>query len=294
MTIIILVALLVLIVLLTFLTVRIVCDAPDHAELIRLQTRDADFQNTSQQLQDRNALVAALQIENATLKSDIENEHRATAEKLQLLQTTEARLKTEFENLANRIFEDKGKSFSEQNRERIGSLLQPFKEQLDAFRRRVDEVHQQDTAQAARLIEQIRALHDLSNKVSEEANALARAIKGDSKKQGDWGELIIERIFEASGLERDRDYQAQVAIRAEEGTLKRPDFMIMLPDGKAIILDAKVSLTAYARFCASDDSIERATALKEHVQSVRVRIHVQANWFQGSATVDNPERTHRS
>lgn len=269
MTFLILAALLVAILLLASITVRIHRDRPDRDELIRLQTRDTDLQNLSQQLLEKAAVVEALQMENATLLADLENERRSAAEKLQLLQSAEVRLKTEFENLANRIFDDKGKAFSEQSRERLGSLLQPFKEQLDGFRRRVDEVHQQDTAQAARLIEQVRALHELSNKVSEEANALASAIKGDSKKQGDWGELVVERIFEASGLERGRDYQTQVAMRAEEGALKRPDFMIMLPGDKAIILDAKVSLTAYARFYGTDDSGERAAALKEHVQSVR-------------------------
>lgn len=265
----ILAALLVTIALLVFIAVRLLRDMPDRETLIRLQTREADFRDVSLLLQEKTAAAEALRIENATLKADIENTRRSAAEKLQLLQAAEGRLKTEFENLANRIFDDKGKAFSEQSRERLGSLLQPFKEQLDGFRRRVDEVHQQDTAQAARLIEQVRALHDLSNKVSEEANALANAIKGDTKKQGGWGELIMERIFEASGLERGRDYESQVAMRAEDGALQKPDFMIMLPGDKAIILDAKVSLTAYARFCATDDSAERAAAIKEHVQSVR-------------------------
>lgn len=255
--------------LLAFLAFRIVGDTPDRSELIRLQTRETDFQRVSQALQEKTHIVESLQIENATLKADLENERQSATEKLQLLQSAEVRLKTEFENLANRIFDDKGKAFSEQSRERISGLLQPFKEQIDAFRKRVDEVHQHDTIQSTRLIEQVRALHELSNKVSEEANNLAKAIKGDTKKQGDWGELVMERIFEAAGLVRDRDYQTQVAMRADDGSLQRPDFMITLPGDKAIILDAKVSLTAYTRFCEAENDTERAAALKEHTLSVR-------------------------
>jgi len=218
-----------------------------------------------------------LEVENATLKADLEHERQTAAGKLQLLQDAETRLKTEFENLANRIFEDKGRAFSEQSRERIGGLLQPLKEQIDAFRKRVDEVHQQDTVQSTRLLEQVRTLQEMSNKVSEEANHLASAIKGDSKRQGDWGELVMERIFEAAGLERGREYETQVAMRSADGALQKPDFMLTLPGGKAIIIDAKISLTAYARAAAAETETDRIAAIKEHVQSVRRHIEELRN-----------------
>jgi len=218
-----------------------------------------------------------LEVENATLKADLEHERQTAAGKLQLLQDAETRLKTEFENLANRIFEDKGRAFSEQSRERIGGLLQPLKEQIDAFRKRADEVHQQDTVQSTRLLEQVRTLQEMSNKVSEEANHLASAIKGDSKRQGDWGELVMERIFEAAGLERGREYETQVAMRSADGALQKPDFMLTLPGGKAIIIDAKISLTAYARAAAAETETDRIAAIKEHVQSVRRHIEELRN-----------------
>jgi len=218
-----------------------------------------------------------LEVENATLKADLEHERQTAAGKLQLLQDAETRLKTEFENLANRIFEDKGRAFSEQSRERIGGLLQPLKEQIDAFRKRVDEVQQQDTVQSTRLLEQVRTLQEMSNKVSEEANHLASAIKGDSKRQGDWGELVMERIFEAAGLERGREYETQVAMRSADGALQKPDFMLTLPGGKAIIIDAKISLTAYARAAAAETETDRIAAIKEHVQSVRRHIEELRN-----------------
>lgn len=247
------IALLLILALLLYVAVRLRGNSPDRDELVRLQ------------------------IENARLKAGLEHERQTATEKLQLLQSAENRLKTEFENLANRIFEDKGKAFSEQSRERIGSLLQPLKEQISDFRKRVDEVHQHDTAQSARLLEQVRTLHEMSNKVSEEANNLASAIKGDTKKQGDWGELVMERIFEAAGLERGREYETQVAMRSADGALQKPDFMLTLPGDKAIILDAKVSLTAYARCAAADDEAGRAAAIKEHVQSVRRHIEELRN-----------------
>jgi DNA recombination protein RmuC len=258
--------------LLLYIAVRLGGSTTDRVELVRLRMRETDINTLTEQLREKTHAVESLQIENARLQTGLEHERHAATEKLQLLQNAEQRLKSEFENLANRIFEDKGKAFSEQSRERIGGLLQPLKEQIDAFRKRVDEVHQQDTAQSARLIEQVRTLHELSNKISEEANNLASAIKGDTKVQGDWGELVMERIFEAAGLERGREYETQVAMRSADGPLQKPDFMLTLPGDKAIILDAKVSLTAYSRSAAAADEISRAAALKEHVQSVRRHI----------------------
>jgi DNA recombination protein RmuC len=158
---------------------------------------------------------------------------------------------------------------TDQNSERITGLLQPFKEQLESFRQRVDEVHNKDTEHSAKLLEQIRQLQELSNKVSDEANNLATAIKGESKKQGDWGELIVERIFEVCGLERGREYDAQVGIRAEDGSLRKPDFVVYLPGNKAVIIDSKVSLTAFERYSNADEDTLKAAALNEHLQSVR-------------------------
>ena len=186
-----------------------------------------------------------------------------------ILKESESRLKTEFENLANKIFEDKGKVMTDQNSERITGLLQPFKEQLESFRQRVDEVHNKDTEHSSKLLEQIRQLQELSNKVSDEANNLATAIKGESKRQGDWGELILERIFEACGLERGREYDVQVSMRAEDGSLRRPDFIVYLPGNKCVIIDSKVSLTAFERYSNADEDTLKAGALNEHLQSVR-------------------------
>ncbi len=263
------IALIVVMVLLGFVVIRIVKDTPDRLELAQLRTRDQDFQNVSARLQEKSDAVERLQAEKATLASDLAHERRVAAEKLSLLEAAEARLKTEFENLANRIFEHRGKALTEENRARLTDLLDPLKDQLAEFRRRVDQVHKDDTEKSEKLLHQVQQLQALSNRVSDEANNLARAIKGDTKKQGDWGELIVERIFEASGLQRGVEFDAQVGMRAEDGSLKKPDFIVYLPGGKAVIVDSKVSLTAYERHCAAGDEPARNAALQEHVQSVR-------------------------
>ncbi len=264
--------LVVIILVLGFIARQITKDAPDKAELARLRAKEQDFQRLADNLQERSGEITRLLAENAALRAHLEDEQRSAADKLKLLQESEARLKTEFENLANKIFEDKSKVFTEQNSGRISSLLQPFKEQLEAFRHRVDEVHKNDIERSAKLLEQVRQLQDLTNKVSDEANNLASAIKGDIKKQGDWGELVIERIFEVSGLERGREYEEQVTLHDGNGSRKKPDFIVHLPGNKAIVVDSKVSLTAYDRFFNADNEDDRARAVADHVQSVRTHI----------------------
>lgn len=223
-----------------------------------------------------------LRIRQARLESDLANEQRSAAEKTAMMQESESRLKKEFENLSNRIFEEKGRVIGLENRERMDAILQPLREQIDTFRKRVDEVHSIDTELSGRLVEQVRQLQELSGKVSDDANLLAQAIKGDSKKQGDWGEMIIERIFEASGLVKGREYLAQESFLHEDGLLKRPDFVVLLPAGKAVIVDSKVSLTAYERFCRCEEDAQRQQAIKEHVGSVRRHIaELQTKEYSG-------------
>ena len=210
-----------------------------------------------------------LAIDNARLQAMLDHERQAGAAAAEALKSNDVRLQATFENLANRIVEERGSALTEQNRQRLDGLLEPFRLQLDSFRQRVDEVHRNDTELSARLLEQVRQLQELNSRVSQEANNLARAIKGESKKQGDWGELIVERMFEASGLVRGREYTVQESDRTEEGRLVRPDFMVHLPGDKAVIVDAKVSLTAYERWCSEEEGTGRNEALQEHVRSVR-------------------------
>ena len=248
---------------------RLMRDRPERDRIVQLQAIEAQWQQAQESLSEKTRALEALRIEKAQLERDLEHERKQGNEKIALLQQTETRLKQEFENLANRIFESREQAGAELQRSRMTAVLEPFKQQLDAFRQRVEEVHRSETEQAGRLIEQVRQLQTLSNQVSTDANQLALAIKGEAKKQGDWGEVIVERMLEVSGLVLDREYSRQVSERTEDGTLQRPDFVLHLPGDKAVILDAKVSLTAYERYCHAESEEDRTQALKEHVASVR-------------------------
>ena len=218
------------------------------------------------------AELTAARIELATLTERLDNERLNAADKLKVFEAPEERLKKECENLANAIRGNKGKVLNEQHQEKLSVLLTPFRDQLEAFRKRVDEIHTEETNQSAKLRQQIHNLAQLSNQVSEDANNLVRAIKGDAKKQGDWGELMVERIFEASGLRKGEEYEAQVSMKDDEGNTVRPDFLVHLPGDKVVIVDSKVSLTAYERFCSAEDETARDKALKDHLKSVRSHV----------------------
>ena len=239
--------------------------------LTRLQTllgqRDAAMRELQQRLVDMDAIRERC----ARAEADLQNERK----NVKVLQDAEARLKLEFENLANRIFEEKGRTFSEQNRSRLDDLLKPFREQLAEFRQRVDTVHRDETEGLGRLMAQVQQLQELNNRLTLEAGQLVDAIKGESKTQGDWGEFIIQRIFEVSGLAQGRDYEAQPVLSSggDDGARKqRPDFIVYLPGDKAVIVDSKVSLTDYERFCRETDAGQKEKALKAHVDSVRKHV----------------------
>ncbi|QSR72024.1 DNA recombination protein RmuC [Aeromonas jandaei] len=213
-------------------------------------------------------LTARLKDAEATLRS----ERLAAAEKLQLQQEAEQRLSQQFENLANRIFEQNSGNFRELNQNSLDLLLTPLKEQLEGFRRQVGETHAQETAQRHSLKFELERLAELNARMTEEAAALTRALKGDSKQQGNWGEVVLARILSECGLREGHEYHSQVNIEVEKGKRYQPDVIVHLPQEKDIIIDAKVSLTAYERWYNAEDELEKAVALKEHVASVRNHI----------------------
>lgn len=244
-----------LLILLAFSLRRIIADAFLKGEVVRLRIE-------AQELGELRDL-------SQKLGTELEVERSRTVDRDTFLQQSEARLNTAFENLSRRILEERGRALGEENRSRLSELMLPFREQLDSFRQRVEAVHRDDTELSGQLKEQLVQLMNLNARVGEEASSLVRAIKGDSKKQGDWGELIIEKIFEDSGLQRDREYRVQESSRNDEGTLVRPDFIVSLPGEKSVVVDSKVSLKAYERYSGLDEGKERTAALREHVASVK-------------------------
>ncbi|MEC9482177.1 MAG: DNA recombination protein RmuC [Halomonas sp.] len=241
---------------------------------------DAQLDGVREQLGERGEQVTALNERLATLRErcgrlEVECEQQRThhAEKLALLEEARERLKQDFEALAGRIFDERQRTFASHSRESLEALLKPFREQVGVFQRRVEELHGQDSRERTTLKAQIEQLAGLNRQMSEEAANLAKALKGDKKMQGNWGEMVLETVLERSGLRRGIEYRREVSVEGDHGR-QRPDAVIYLPDDKHLIIDAKVSLNAYVSYVNAEDDTARAAALKAHVQSVRN--HVEA------------------
>ena len=202
----------------------------------------------------------------------LNNERRAANEKLELLERNRDALKQEFENLANKIFEQKSERFSQQTRTSLDTLLNPFRDQLQDFRKRVEDVYTTETRDRQALRSEIKSLQELNRQITEEASNLTRALKGDKKIQGNWGELILERVLERSGLRKGMEYETQGSYRDENNQLLRPDVIVHLPDSRNLVIDSKVSLLAYQQFANEEDEAARAEALGQHVEAVRNHI----------------------
>jgi DNA recombination protein RmuC len=180
----------------------------------------------------------------------------------------------QFENLANKILDEKSSKFSELNKENIKNILDPLREKIADFEKKVETNSKENITINAALREQILNLTQLNEQMSREAMNLTKALKGDSKMQGNWGELVLERVLEKSGLEKGREYDVQQSFTTEEGNRLMPDVIIHMPDGKKMIIDSKVSLTAYERFVNAEDELEKAKFLKEHVNSIERHVEM--------------------
>ena len=241
-------------------------------ELTRLQSRlellEEQQRTAAEQLAQKTAEVAEHQANKAALEARLEEINRSFEEKEALFRESSETLKREFELLANKIFERQGAT----HQERLANVLSPFKEQMVDFRKRVEEVYHTDTKERASLLSEVRNLQQASERVNTEAENLAKALKGDVKIQGNWGEIVLERVLEESGLRSGYEYFPQAAQRSEAGDLKRPDVLIRLPDGKDVIVDAKVSLVAYEQALSAESEESRDQALKQHLSSIRGHI----------------------
>jgi DNA recombination protein RmuC len=187
---------------------------------------------------------------------------------------SEQRLSEQFENLANRIFEHSGRKVEEQNRQSLNVLLSPLREQLDGFRRQVQESFGQEARERHTLTHEIRNLQQLNAQMAQEALNLTKALKGDNKTQGNWGEVILTRVLEASGLREGHEYQTQVNIQLENNSRMQPDVIIRLPQGKDVVIDAKMTLVAYERYFNAEDDTVRENALNEHIVAIRNHIRL--------------------
>lgn len=230
----------------------------------RIELKDQEYR----ELSDRNS---SLKSHISELETLLEEERKQTAEKLQLLEEAKTRLSDQFKNLANEILEKNSAKLNEQNHEKLAGILNPLGEKMKEFEKKVEETYVKGAKEHSSLIEQIKSLQKLNQQLSKGAEDLTNALKGDSKTQGNWGELVLERILENSGLQKGREYFTQVSHSTDDGRYQ-PDVIINLPDKKNIVIDAKVSLTAYERYCSESDPEEQAKALKEHINSLKRHI----------------------
>ena len=213
------------------------------------------------QLREKLSQLDALRQRHSALEAESAEKEKSFSEQLRVLKEAEASLKQHFENVANRIFDEKSNVFKSQSKAHFDALLDPLKTQIGEFKNTVEQTNQG-----------IHTLGVLNARMADEATNLTRALKGDNKTQGGWGEQVLGRILEASGLTEGRDYQLQFAYVDEQNSRKQPDCVIFLPDNKAIVVDSKVSLVAYDRYVSAVSVQEKEQALKEHLRSVKTHI----------------------
>ena len=197
---------------------------------------------------------------------------KALQDKIILLETAEKRLVTQFENTANKIFKEKTGEMSAQNKSSLDTLLSPLKNQIGDYSKQVNDVYTNEAKERHALKEEVHSLKALNEQMGKEATALTKALKGDNKKQGTWGEVVLERVLQESGLRLNHEYDTQLALKDEEGSLFKPDVIVHLPGDKDVVIDSKMALTAYERYYNAEDDVMRQQALKEHISSIKNHI----------------------
>lgn len=224
------------------------------------------------QMQEKDSALAAAREENAVLKERLKIAGQQYEERIHELKQARESLTKEFENLANRIFDAKQENFSRQSKLALDSTLDPVRRELKDFRKKVEDVYDKESAERNKLVGQITELQKQAQQISADAAHLATALKGDSKTQGNWGEVVLERILEESGLRKGREYETQLSFIGSDGKRRLPDVIVRLPDNRDIVIDAKVSLTDYERYCSEPDVVQKQQYLQQHLLSIRSHI----------------------
>ena len=226
----------------------------------------------------------------SVLQTTLQEQSRQHEEKLGMLERASEKMNKEFSVIAREIFDSRQKRYKEESKEQISSLLNPLQERIKEFEKRIEDTYSNESRERFSLTKELKNLQDLNTKISNDAINLTNALKGESKTQGTWGEIILERVLEKSGLQRGREYEVQVALRDEQGRKRQPDVVVHLPEGKNIIIDAKVSLTAYERYCSAEEESEKQEALRQHVHSLRRHLRglgeKEYQRLEGSHTLD--------
>ncbi len=241
-------------------------------QLAVLQERITKQGQLEKDLGESKEQLTRLKTTEAELKTLLYQEKKQSEEKLEFVRQSEAQLSQRFENLANKILEENTKKFTQQNQLNLQGLLTPLRDQLGEFKTKVEDIHLHDSKDRATLREELSNLRLQTQKINEEAINLTKALKGDKKVQGNWGEMVLERVLEQSGLRQGKEYEIQRSYRDEQNQLYKPDVIVRLPENKDIVIDSKVSLLAYDAYSSSDNEDQQAVALKQHIDSVRKHI----------------------
>lgn len=246
---------------------------------IKAEQKNTRIDALERKLAEREEAIVSLQNDSSLLKTTntelttrIEEERKQAEEKLDLIKSAEKQMVHQFESLSAKILDEKSKTFTEQNKLNLDRVLSPLREQLGEFRKKVDDVYLAESKDRASLREAIRNLNQENQRISQEANNLVRALKGDKKVQGTWGELVLEKVLEQSGLRKGIEYHAQGGFRDSDNRLLKPDVIVHLPEERDVIIDSKVSLLAYETYSSTESDTLRQQALSEHVQAIKSHI----------------------
>lgn len=251
-----------------------------HSTVLELRNR---LQEAAQEMKSETQRLQTSLMEQTRLKEQLAQSEMRLASQQEELKSLQKQFATEFENLANRIFEDKSKKFQQENKDQLDVVLRPFRDKLTDFETKVEKVYKEENNERIHLKAEIKLLSDLNKQLSNEANNLAEALKGSNKQQGNWGEMILEKILERSGLQSGVEYETQTSDVNSDGRTIRPDVVVHLPDQKHIIIDSKVSLIAYNQMIAAETDEDRARHLKLHIESIRSHIKLLSEKNYSSA-----------
>ncbi len=237
-----------------------------------LESRVKELENEKAKLNEEKSLLAEanskLSVENQELKTKLEESEKAFEEKMELLKKSEDKLKETFENLANEILETTKEKMTRTSKENLAQILDPLKLQMKDFKEKIESLNKEEREKMAVLQKELKDLKELSIQLSTDAENLTKALKGESKTQGNWGELVLEKVLELSGLKEGREFDREVSMKNEENKRYRPDVIVHLPNERDVIIDAKTSLTAYSEYIATEND----TYLKAHIQSIKRHI----------------------
>ena len=240
-----------------------------NGSLQQIEQLKNQINQTAQERETIRTEKESLAIQLSKKETDFENLWERNKEQKDEVEKLQEKFTKEFENLANKILEEKTTKFTEQNKENLKNILTPLQDKIQLFEKKVEDTHKESIDYHAALRQQILGLREMNEQMSKETLNLTKALKGDSKMQGNWGELILERVLEKSGLEKGREYEVQQSFVTEEGNRVFPDVVINLPDGKKMIVDSKVTLTAYERYINEEDDEAKTQHLKEHVMALK-------------------------